>query len=139
MNSVCCYSVAKLCPTLCDPTHCSTPVFPVFRCLLEFAQTHVSLVNDAIQPSHPLSSPSSLAFSLSLHQISSNELTLHQVAKVLELQLQHQSFCAEYSRLISSRTDRSLCCLPLISITMRPRKHCLASLSLLPCLLSRGM
>ena len=71
----------------------STPGFPVFHHLLEFAQTHVHWVSDAIQPSHPLSSPSPAAFNLSQHQglfqwVSSS----HQVAKVLELQLQHQSF-----------------------------------------------
>ena len=44
-----CYSVAKLCPTLCDPTSCSTPGFSVYHCLFEFAQTHVLLVSDAIQ------------------------------------------------------------------------------------------
>ena len=71
---------------------CSTPGFPVLYYLLEFAQTHVHGVSDAIQPSHLLLSPSP-AFSLSQHQgffqwVSSS----HQVAKVLELQLQHQSF-----------------------------------------------
>ena len=53
----CCCSVAKLCPTLCDPMDCSTPVFPVLHSLLEFAQTHAHWVSDAIQPSHPLSPP----------------------------------------------------------------------------------
>ena len=89
----CCCSVAKLCLTLCDPTNCSTPGFPVLYYLLKFAQTHVRWISDAIQPSHPLSSPSPPAFSLSQHQglfqwINSS----HQVAQVLELQLQHQSF-----------------------------------------------
>ena len=79
--------------TLCDLMDCSTPDFPVLHYLLEFSQTHVPLVSDAIQPSHPLLSPSSPALSLSQHQglfhwVSS----LHQVAKVLELQLQHQFF-----------------------------------------------
>ena len=55
-------SVAQLCPTLCDPMDGSTPGFSVLRCLLEFAQTHVHQVGDAIQPSHPLSSPSPPAF-----------------------------------------------------------------------------
>ena len=50
-------SVAQLCPTLCDPMDCSTPGFPVHHQLLELAQTHVHCVSDAIQPSHPLSSP----------------------------------------------------------------------------------
>ena len=61
-------SVTKSCPTLCDPVNCSTPGFPVFHYLLEPTQTHVHWVGDAIQPSHPLSSPSSLALSLSQHQ-----------------------------------------------------------------------
>ena len=50
-------SVAQLCPTLCNLMDCSTPGFPVHHQLLKFAQTHVHWVNDAIQPSHPLSSP----------------------------------------------------------------------------------
>ena len=53
---------------LCDPMDYSTPVFPVHHQLLEFTQTHVHWVSDAIQPSHPLSSPSPPAFSLSYHQ-----------------------------------------------------------------------
>ena len=64
------------------------PGFSVHHQLLELTQTHVHLVGDAIQPSHPLSSPSLPTFSLSQSQVSS----LHQVAKVLEFQLQHQSF-----------------------------------------------
>ena len=60
-------SVAQLCLTLCDPMDCST-VFPVHHQLLEPAQTHVHLVSDAIQPSHPLSSPSPSALSLFQHQ-----------------------------------------------------------------------
>ena len=78
---------------LCDPMDCSTPGLPVHHQFPEFAQTHVHWVNDAIQPSHPLSSPSSPALDLSQHQglfqwLSSS----YQVAKVLEFQLQHQSF-----------------------------------------------
>ena len=70
----------------------ATPGLPVHHQLLEFTQTHVHWVGDTIQPSHPLSSPSPLALHLSQHQgllkwVSSS----HQVAKVLELQLQHQS------------------------------------------------
>ena len=61
-------SVAQSCPTLCDPVDCSTPGFPVHHQLLEFTQTHVHWVSDAIQPSHPLSSPSPPAFNLSQHQ-----------------------------------------------------------------------
>ena len=89
----CCCSVAKSCPTLCEPMDCSMPGFPVLHQLPELAQTHVHWVSDAIQLSHPLSSPSPPALNLSQHQslfqwVSSS----HQVAKVLELQLQHQSF-----------------------------------------------
>ena len=86
-------SVAQLCPTLCSSKGCSTPGFPVLHYLLEFAQTHVQWVGDAIHPSHPLSSPSPPAFNLSQHQGLFQCIgSLHQVAKVLELQLQHQSF-----------------------------------------------
>ena len=79
--------------TLCDPMDCSTLGFPVHHQLPELAQTHVHWVGDAIQPSHPLLSPFPPAFNLSQHQglfkwVSSS----HQVAKVLEFQLQHQSF-----------------------------------------------
>ena len=61
-------SVTQLFPTLCDPMDCSTPVLPVHHQLLKLAQTHVHQVSDAIQPSHPLSSPSPPAFYLSQHQ-----------------------------------------------------------------------
>ena len=83
-------SVAQLCSTLCDPMECSTPGFPVHHQLLEFTQTHVHWVGDAIQPSHPLLSSSSSVFPSI--RVFSNESALHQVAKVLEFQLQHQSF-----------------------------------------------
>ena len=86
-------SVAQSCPTLCDPMDRSKPGLPVHHQLLEFTQTHVHWVSDAIQPSHPLSSTSPPAFNLSQYQglfkwVSSS----HQMAKVLEFQLQHQSF-----------------------------------------------
>ena len=61
-------SVAQSCPTLCNPKDCSTPGLPVHHHLLELAQAHVHWVGDAIQPSHPLSSPSPPAFNLSQHQ-----------------------------------------------------------------------
>ena len=88
----CFCSVTELCLTLCDLMNCSTPGFPVLHYLSEFAQTHVHWVSDAIQPSHPLSTPSSPALSLSQHQglfqwVGSS----HQMAEVLEFQLQHQS------------------------------------------------
>ena len=84
---------AQSCPTLCDPMNCSTPGFPVHHQLPELTQTHVHWVGEAIQPFHPLSSPSPSVFNLSQHQglfqwVSSS----HQVAKVLGFQLQHQSF-----------------------------------------------
>ena len=89
---VCCL-VAQSYPTPWDPTDCSTPGLPVRHQLLEFPQTHVHRVGDAIQTSHPLSSPSPPAFNLSQHQglvqwVSSSN---HE-AKELELELQHQSF-----------------------------------------------
>ena len=61
-------SVTQSCPTLCNPMDCSTLGFPVHHQLPELTQTHVHQVGDAIQPSHPLSSPSPPAFSLSQHQ-----------------------------------------------------------------------
>ena len=61
-------SVTQSCPTLCDPMDCSMPGFPVHHHLPEPAQTHVHRVSDAIQPSHPLSSPSPPTFNLSQHQ-----------------------------------------------------------------------
>ena len=86
-------SVTQSCPTLCDTMDCSTPGLPVHRQLPKLAQTHVHQVGDVIQPSHPLSSPSSPAFNLSQHQgLFQWVSSLHQVAKVLEFQLQHQSF-----------------------------------------------
>ena len=72
---------------------CNTPGFPVHHQLAELAQTHVHWVGDAIQPSHPLSSPSPPDFNLFQHQgLLQWVSSLHQVAKVLELQLQNQSF-----------------------------------------------
>ena len=86
-------SVSQLCLTLCYPMNCSTPGLPVHHQLLEFTQTHVHRVGDAIQTSRPLLSPSPPASNPSKHQrlfqwVNSS----HQVAKVLEFQLQDQSF-----------------------------------------------
>ena len=86
-------SVTQSCPTLCHPMDCSMPGLPVHHQLLEFTQTHVCWVGDAIQPSHLLLSPSPPTFNLSQHQdlfqwVSSS----HGVAKLLQFQLQHQSF-----------------------------------------------
>ena len=69
-------SVAQSCPTLCDPMNRSTSGLPVHHQLPESTQTHVHWVGDAIQPSHPLSSPSPPAFNLSKHQGLSNESAL---------------------------------------------------------------
>ena len=81
------HSVAQSCPTLCNPMDCSMPGLPVHCQLLEFTQTHVHKVGDAIQPFHPLSSPSPPAFNLSQHRgLFKWVSSLHQVAKVLEFQ-----------------------------------------------------
>ena len=83
-------SVAQSCLTLSDPMDWSTPGFPVHHQLQKLAQTHVS---DVIKPSLPLSFPSPPALNLSQHQgLFKWVSSLHQVAKALELQLQHQSF-----------------------------------------------
>ena len=97
-------SVAQSCLTLCYPMNCSMPGLPVHHQLPEFTQTHVHQVSDAIQTSHPLSSPFSPAPNLSQHQglfqwVSSS----HEVAKVLEFQPQHQSF--QRTSRISFRMD----------------------------------
>ena len=86
-------SVSQSYLTLCDPMDHSTPGLPVHHQLPEFTQTHVHWVGDTIQPSHPLSSPSSPALNPSQHQgLFKWVSSLHQVTKVLESQLQHQSF-----------------------------------------------
>ena len=86
-------SVAQLCLTHCNSMDCSMLGFPVHHQVPELAQTHVHRVSDAIQPSHPLLSPSPPAFSLSQNQgLFQGVSSLHQVAKVLELQIQHRSF-----------------------------------------------
>ena len=93
LSSVQFSSVTQSCPTLCNPMNRSTPSLPVHHQLPESTQTHVHRVGDAIQTSHPLLSPSPPAPNPSQHQglfqwVSSS----HEVAKVLEFQLQHQSF-----------------------------------------------
>ena len=86
-------SVAQSSLTLCDPMDYSTPGFPVHYQLPELTQTHVHRVGDAIQPSHPLSSPSPPILSPSQNQgLFKGVSSSHQVAKVLKFQLQHQSF-----------------------------------------------
>ena len=81
-------SVTQSCTTLCDPMNCSTPGLLVHHQLLEFTQTHVHRVSDAIQPSHPLSPPSPTAPNPSHHQsLFQGVNSSHDVAKVLEFQL----------------------------------------------------
>ena len=85
-------SVTQSCPTLCDPMDCSMPGLPVHHQFPEFIQTHVHWLGDAIQPSHHLSSLSQPTFNLSQHQGLFQWVSpLHQVAKLLKFQLQHQS------------------------------------------------
>ena len=80
--------VSQLCPTLCDPMNRSTPGLPVHHQLPEFTQTHAYQVSDAIQPSHPLSSPSPPAHNSSQNQTLFQRVnSLREVAKVLEFQL----------------------------------------------------
>ena len=96
-----CSSVVQLCTTLCNPTDYSPPVLPVHQQFPEFTQTHVHWVSEAIQPSHPLSSPSSPAFNLSQHQgLFKWAHSLHQVAKVLSFFF-NISASNEHSGLIS--------------------------------------
>ena len=95
--------VSQSCPTLCDPMDCSTPGLPVQNQLLKFTQTHVHWVGDAIEPSHPLLSPSPPVFHLSQHQglfqwVNSS----HQVVKVLSFSFSIRPSNA-YSGLISFR------------------------------------
>ena len=86
-------SVAQSCPTLCNSIDCSMPGLLVHHQLLELTQTHVHWVSGAIQPSHSLLSPSPPTFNLFQHQgLFKWVSSLHQVAKILEFQLQHQSF-----------------------------------------------
>ena len=86
-------SVTQLCPNLCDPMNRSTPGLPVHHQLPEFTETHIHQVGDAIQPSHPLSSPSPPAPNPSQHKgLFQWVNSLHELAKVLEFQLQHHYF-----------------------------------------------
>ena len=105
MRSLTVCLVTQSCPTLCDPMDCITPGFPVHHQLPELVQTHVLWVGDAIQPSHPLSSPSPPSFSLSSIRVFSNESVLH----IRWLKYWSFSYCIspsnEYSGLISFRMD----------------------------------
>ena len=97
-------SVTQSC-ALCDTMDCSTPGFTVHHQLPEFTQTHVHWVGDAIQPSHPLSSPSPFTFNISQHQgLFKWVSSFHQVVQVLEFQL-HISPSSEHPGLISFRMD----------------------------------
>ena len=90
MCNGCCCSFTQLCPTLFDPMDCNTPGFHALHYLPEFAQIHVHWI---IQPSYPLLCPSPPALNLSQHQGLFQWIGCsHQIVKVLELQLQHQSF-----------------------------------------------
>ena len=87
------FELSELCLALCNAMYCSTPGFPCPSPTLRAPQTHVHQVSDSTQPSQPLSSPSPPAFNLSQHQgLFQGVSSSHQVAKVLEFQLQHQSF-----------------------------------------------
>ena len=99
----CCCSVTQLYPTLCDLMDCSTPSFPVFHYLLEFAQTHVGWVGDAIHSSHSVSSPSPPALNFPQHQVFSNESVLRiSWPKYWSFSISPSN---EYSGLISFRID----------------------------------
>ena len=101
----CCCSVTQSFPILCNPVDCSTPGLPVSHHLPEFAQVHVYCISDAVQGSHPLTPSSTSALNLPQYQGLFQWVDcLHQMNKILELQLQHQSF-SEYSGLISLKID----------------------------------
>ena len=86
-------SVAQSCLTLCDPMDCRMPGLPVQHQLSKFTQTHVHRVGEAIQPSHPLLSPSAPTFNLSQHQGLFKWLSFsHQVVQSIGVSASHQSF-----------------------------------------------
>ena len=116
-------SVTQLCLTLCNSMDCSMPGLLVHHQLLEFTQTHVHWVGDAIQPSHPLLSPSPFTFNLSQHQgLFKWVSSLHQVAKILEFQLQHQSFQwkAILSKSLIQFSVEGRGCVPSLLFDLRP-------------------
>ena len=89
----CCSSIVKSCMKLCNPKNCSIPGFSVHHCLLEFPQTYVQWISDAIKPAHCLFSLSPLALSISQHQGLFQCVSFsHPVAEVLELWLQHKYY-----------------------------------------------
>ena len=105
-NLYCCCSIAKLCPTPCNPMDYKTPGFPVLHYLPEFAQTHVHWIGDAVQPLHPLLLPSPFAFSLSHIRVFSLELALL-VRCCIGASATNECWCPsnEYSGLISFQID----------------------------------
>ena len=105
-------SVTRSCPTLCDHMDCSTPGFPVHHQLPEPTQTHVHCVSDAIQPSHPLSSPSTPAFNFPSIRVFSNESVLCITWPKYGSFSFSISASNEYSGLISFRMD----CLDLLAV-----------------------
>ena len=89
---LCCCSVTQSCLTLCDPMDYTTPGLPVPHPLHKFSQVNIHCIGDAIQPSHPLMLSSPSALNLSLHQgLFQRVGCSHQMTKILEFQLQHQS------------------------------------------------
>ena len=109
-ESCCCCSVTQLCPTLCNPTDCSTPGLPVPHCLPEFAQVHVHCIGDAVQPSHPLTLSSPSALSLSRIRNFSSQSSVHiRWPKYWSFSFSPSS---EYSALISLKID---CLISLLS------------------------
>ena len=99
-----CCSVAKLCPTLCDPMNCSNPGFPVLHYLLELAQTHIHWVGDVIRPSHPLSPASLPALFLSIRVFTNESALCIRWPKYWSFGFSI-SLSSEYSGLIFLRMD----------------------------------
>ena len=125
-------TVAQSCPILCDPMNCSTPGLPVHHQLSEFTQTHVHRVGDAIQPSHPLFSPSPPTFNLSQHQVYSDESVLHiRWSKYWSFSFSI-SPSKEYSGLISFRME-GLNLLAVQGTLKSLVQHCNSKASILQC------
>ena len=104
-GTCCCCLVTKSCLSLCNPTDCSMPGFPGLHYLPEFAQIHIQRVGDAIQPSHPLSSPSPPALHLSQHHGLSSESALH-IRRPKDWSFKFSTSPSnEYSGMISLRID----------------------------------
>ena len=124
----CCYSITQFCQALCNPMDCSMLGFPDLQVLLEFVQIHVHCVEDAIQPPHPPLPSSSPVLNHSQYQhLFQWVSSLHQVTKVLELQLQHQSF-----QLIFSNDNKNNSCWYLLSTYTVYHMLCADSIALRP-------